>query len=58
MSALSIFVFQCGDNDLYALMLYRSGDNFPADTCGVGWRRRAGLLMTKQSLETLPIDSR
>jgi hypothetical protein len=41
-------VFQCGDNDLYTLTLYRSGDNLPVDACGVGWRSRAGLLMTNE----------
>ena len=54
--ALSIFVFQCGDTDLYALTLYRSGDNLPAEECEASWIYRAKLLMTRQSLETLPLD--
>jgi hypothetical protein len=57
MSALSVFVFQCGDTDLYALTLYRSGDNLPPDACDSGWRIRTRLLLTKQSLETLPLDA-
>ena len=56
MAALSVFVFQCTDSDLYALTLYRSGDNLPADACAGSWVYRARLLLTKQSLETLPID--
>jgi hypothetical protein len=57
MPALSIFVFQCGDTDLYALTLYRSGDNLPAEECEGSWIYRAKLLMTRQSLETLPLDA-
>jgi hypothetical protein len=57
MPALSVFVFQCGETDLYALTLYRSGDNLPADVCAGSWTYRARLLMTKQSLETLPLDA-
>jgi hypothetical protein len=56
MAALSVFVFQCADTDLYALTLYRSGDNLPADGCVGSWVYRARLLLTRQSLETLPID--
>ena len=57
MPALSVFVFQCRDSDLHALTLYRSGDNLPSDTCDGNWIYRARLLMTKQSLDTLPLDS-
>ena len=31
MAALSVFVFQCDETALYALTLYRSGDNLPMD---------------------------
>ena len=55
--ALSVFVFQCADTDLYALTLYRSGDNLPANACAASWVYRTRLLLTKQSLETLPMDS-
>jgi hypothetical protein len=57
MPALGIFVFQCAETDLYALTLYRSGDNLPANACEGSWTFRARLLMTKQSLETLPLDA-
>ena len=57
MSALAVFVFQCLDSNLYALTLYRSGDNLPADVCAGSWVYRTRLLLTKQSLETLPMDS-
>jgi hypothetical protein len=48
MAALSVFVFQCADSDLYALTLYRSGDNLPADACAGSWVYRARLLLTKR----------
>ena len=54
MSHLNVFVFQCAESDLYALSLYRSGENLPADAGA--WHYRGSLLMTKQSLGTLPID--
>jgi hypothetical protein len=57
MSALAVFVFQCVDSNLYALTLYRSGENLPADVCAGSWVYRTKLLLTKQSLESLPVDS-
>jgi len=57
MSVLSVFVFQFADTDLYALTLYRSGENLPADVCVGSWVYRTKLLLTKQSLQTLPIDA-
>lgn len=54
MADLNVFVFQCADTDLYALTLYRSGENLPNE--GGAWQYRGRLLMTRQSLETLPID--
>src|SRR5262245_5581980 len=57
LAALSVFVFQCGNTDLYALTLYRSGQNLPAEACEGSWTYRAKLLLTKQSLETLPLDA-
>jgi len=56
MADLSVFVFQCEDTDLHALTLYRSGENLPAHTCNGSWRYRGRLLMTQQSLATLPLD--
>ena len=56
MSALGVFVLQCGDIDLYALTLYRSGDNLPEHVCADGWRYRGKLQLNEQSLSTLPID--
>ena len=56
MSDLNVFVFQCADTDLYAFSLYRSGDNLPVDACAGAWQYRGRLLMTQQSLGTLPID--
>jgi len=56
MAHLSVFVFQCEDTDLHALTLYRSGDNLPPHTCQGSWSYRGRLLMTQQSLATLPID--
>jgi len=49
MADLGVFVFQCADTDLYALSLYRSGDNLPVGACAGGWHYRGRLLMTKQS---------
>jgi hypothetical protein len=57
MAALRVFVFQCAESNVYALTLYRSGDNLPVDACAGSWVYRASLLLTKQSLATLPIDS-
>jgi hypothetical protein len=57
MAALRVFVFQCADTDLYALTLYRAGDNLPADACAGSWLYRTRRLLTKQSVATLPIDS-
>jgi hypothetical protein len=57
MAALSVFVFQCADTEVHALTLYRSGDNLPADVCVGSWVYRATLMLTKQSMETLPIDA-
>ena len=54
MADLNVFIFQCADTDLYALSLYRSGENLPDDA--TDWHYRGRLLMTKQSLGTLPID--
>jgi hypothetical protein len=54
MADLNVFVFQCAETDLYALSLYRSGENLPDDAAA--WHYRGCLLMTKQSLGTLPID--
>jgi len=53
---LNVFVFQCADTDLYALSLYCSGGNLPVAACADAWHYRGRLLMTKQSLGTLPID--
>jgi len=57
MAALAVFVFRCADSDLYALTLYCSGDNLPADACNGSWVYRSRLLLTRQSLETLPGNS-
>ena len=57
MAALSVFVFQCADTEVHALTLYRSGDNLPANVCLGSWVYRARLMLTKQSMETLPIDA-
>lgn len=58
MASLSVFLFRCADTDLHALTLYRSGDNLPVQTCGEGqWIYKARLLLTKQSLDTLPLDA-
>jgi hypothetical protein len=57
LAALSVFVFQCADTDLHALTLYRSGKNLPAQACEGSWTYRARLLLTRQSLETLPLDA-
>jgi len=56
MSDLNVFVFQRVDTDLYAFSLYRSGNNLPVDACAGAWQYRGRLLMTQQSLGTLPID--
>ena len=56
MAHLSVFVFQCEDTDLHALTLYRSGDNLPPHQCHGSWGYRGRLLMTEQSLATLPLD--
>jgi mannose/fructose/N-acetylgalactosamine-specific phosphotransferase system component IIC len=56
MADLNVFVFQCADTDLYGLSLYSSGGNLPVDACAGAWHYRGRLLMTKQSLGTLPID--
>ena len=56
MAHLSVFVFQCEDRDLHALTLYRSGDNLPPHQCQGSWRYRGRLLVTEQSLATLPLD--
>jgi len=56
MTDLSVFVFQCEDTDLHALTLYSSGDNLPVNSCRGSWRYRGRLLLTQQSLATLPLD--
>ena len=56
MAHLCVFVFQCEDTDLPALTLYRSGDNLPLSPCQGSWGYRGRLLMTQQSLATLPLD--
>ena len=56
-AALSVFVFQCEATNLFALTLYRSGDNIPQANCAGRWIYRAKLLLTRQSLSTLPIDA-
>jgi hypothetical protein len=55
-SALSVFVFECSSTATHALTLYRSGDNLPAEACQQGWKYRAKLLMTRESLNTLALD--
>ena len=56
-AALSVFVFQCEATNLFALTLYRSGDNIPPANGAGRWIYRAKLLLTRQSLRTLPIDA-
>jgi hypothetical protein len=56
MAELRTFVFQCADTDLYALTLYRSGENLPTDACQGRWHYRGELMMTRQSLGTLPLN--
>ena len=52
-----MFVFQRETTNLYALTLYSSGDNIPRDDCEGQWQYRGTLLLTMQSLATLPIDA-
>jgi hypothetical protein len=56
MADLSVFLFQCENTDLHALTLYRTGHSLPADACHGSWRYCGQLLMTEQSLATLPLD--
>jgi len=55
-AALSVFLFECNDPRLYALSLYRSGENLPGDICAGRWAYRTKLLFTRESLASLPID--
>ena len=57
MADLSVFVFQCEDTHLHALTLYRSGESLQAHACNGSWRYRGRLLLTQQSLATLPLDA-
>ena len=57
MADLAVYVFQCANTDLYALTLYPSSKNLPADPCQGRWWYRAQLLMNQQSLGTLPLDA-
>src|SRR5215510_14479225 len=57
MGDLAVYVFQCANTDLYALTLYPSDDNLPADPCQGRWCYRAQLLMNRRSLGTLPLDA-
>ena len=36
--ALKVYLFRCGDNDLYAVSLDSSGSNLPRNACREGWR--------------------
>jgi hypothetical protein len=56
-AALGVFVFQCETTNLYALTLYSSGGNIPRSNCEAHWQYRGTLLLTMQSLATLPIDA-
>jgi hypothetical protein len=56
-AALRVFVFQCEGTECHALTLYRAAHNLPAGSCTGRWVFRAQLLMTPQSLATIPIDS-
>jgi len=56
-AALSVFVFQCAATDMHALTLYRSGNNIASGDCPERWFYRGRLLLTRQSLGTLPIDA-
>ena len=56
-AALSVFVFQCAATDLYVFTLYRSGYNISWGDCHERWICRGRLLLTRQSLGTLPIDA-
>jgi hypothetical protein len=56
-AALSVFVFQCAATDLHVLTLYRSGNNISSGDCPKRWIYRGRLLLTRQSLGTLPIDT-
>jgi hypothetical protein len=56
-AALSVFVFQRATSYVHALTLYRSGNNVASDDCPERWVYRGRLLLTRQSLGTLPIDA-
>ena len=56
-AALSAFVFQCETTSFYSLTLYSSRGSIPRDDCEGHWQYRGTLLLTMQSLATLPIGA-
>jgi hypothetical protein len=43
--AVQAYLFQCGENGLYAVSLDASGDNIPRNACADGWRFRTSFAL-------------
>jgi hypothetical protein len=43
MRLTEIYIFQCGDGDLYAFSVDKTGCNLPASACKAGWLPRGQL---------------
>jgi hypothetical protein len=56
-AALRVYLFQRAVSYMHALTLYRSGNNVTSGDCPEQWVYRGRLLLTRQSLGTLPIDA-
>jgi hypothetical protein len=43
--AQQAYLFQCGDNGLFAVSLDASGENLPRGACAEGWRLKVAFLL-------------
>ena len=57
MSALAVYLFQFEMTEMFVLSLYREADHLPAGICQGVWRFKGQVLMTSNSLASLPVDA-
>jgi hypothetical protein len=56
-SALAVYLFQFERTEMFVLSLYREANNLPTGVCQGSWRYKGQLLMTSNSLISLPVDT-
>jgi hypothetical protein len=54
--ALTAHLFQCGDEQLFAVSLHASGSNIPRSSCTQGWVLREQFQLSVHGIVPAPID--